>query len=248
MNAKQENQFKSLVEFLGKVLGPDYEITLHNLTNKRSTLVAIANGHVSGRRVGAPSTGFVEKMLATRQYETNDYLLSYRGRAINNKMLRSSSFFIKNEAQKPVGMLCINFDDSRYRELSKKLLSLCHPSSFLEQNMVYAATLPLPEIPTSEVFYGDMETAFKETYSSTLDKEDADPDQLTREEKVAIVAKLYEKGFFHVKGSIPYAAEQLHSSVASMYRYLKSAKLTADETENETENETKDAGENSETD
>lgn len=228
MNTKQENQFKCLVEFLGKVLGPDYEITLHNLSKKHSSLVAISNGHISGRAVGAPSTGFLEKMLALKEYETSDYVLSSRGRAINDRILRTSSFFIKNEAQKPTGILCISFDDSRYRELSKKLLTLCHPNSFIEQNMVFSTTLPSPEAHSYDTFYSDAKTAMDETLSAAIRKINGNLERLTREEKVKIVTILYEDGFFHIKGAVPFAAEKLNSSVASIYRYLKDAKPLVD--------------------
>ena len=45
-----------LTEFLGQALGPDYEVALHDLTDKNRSIIAIANNHVSGREVGAPLT------------------------------------------------------------------------------------------------------------------------------------------------------------------------------------------------
>ena len=41
-----------LTEFLGHALGPDYEVALHDLTDKNRSIIAIANSHVSGRQVG----------------------------------------------------------------------------------------------------------------------------------------------------------------------------------------------------
>ena len=49
-------QYSILVDYLGKVLGPDYEIVLHDLTQSNKEVVAIANGHISGRTVGGPLT------------------------------------------------------------------------------------------------------------------------------------------------------------------------------------------------
>ena len=43
-------QYSILVDYLGKVLGPDYEIVLHDLTQSNKEVVAIANGHISGRK------------------------------------------------------------------------------------------------------------------------------------------------------------------------------------------------------
>ena len=47
-------EYCELVGFLGKVLGQDYEIILHDLSNMDHSVIAVANGHVSGRRIGSP--------------------------------------------------------------------------------------------------------------------------------------------------------------------------------------------------
>ena len=49
-------QYMKLTEFLGLTLGPDYEVALHDLTNKDRSIIAIANNHISGREIGAPLT------------------------------------------------------------------------------------------------------------------------------------------------------------------------------------------------
>ena len=48
--------YMKLVEFLGVVLGPSYEIVLYDLRREDKSIIAIANGHISGRSVGAPLT------------------------------------------------------------------------------------------------------------------------------------------------------------------------------------------------
>ena len=35
-----------LTEFLGKALGPDYEVALHDLTRKDRSIIAIANNYI----------------------------------------------------------------------------------------------------------------------------------------------------------------------------------------------------------
>ena len=70
-------QYVTIVEFLGKTLGPDYEIVLQDLNPEHQAIVAIANGHISGRRVGGPLTDASLQMLSSRAYESND-LTSWR--------------------------------------------------------------------------------------------------------------------------------------------------------------------------
>lgn len=90
-------QYKKLTEFLGLALGPDYEVALHDLTDKNRSVIAIANGHISGREVGAPLTNLALSILRDKSYETSDYRLHYYGVSVNGKDLRSNTLFIKEK-------------------------------------------------------------------------------------------------------------------------------------------------------
>ena len=49
---------------------------------------------------------------------------------------------------------------------------------------------------------------------------DVPVERLTQDEKMEIMAALNRKGVFLLKGSVSYVAKELHSSEASIYRYL----------------------------
>lgn len=127
-------QYIKVTEFLGLTLGPDYEVALHDMTDKNRSIIAIANNHISGRDVGAPLTNVALKILMDKSYEVQDYRLHYCGMSAKGKVLRSSTMFIKQNG-KLIGMLCINFDDSKYREASDAILKLCHPDRFVEAHV-----------------------------------------------------------------------------------------------------------------
>ena len=86
--------YKTTVKFLGSVLGPDYEVVLQDLSNKNHSVIAIENGHISGRTIGSPLTSAVFQMLSSKVYEENDFIANYKGVAENGHLLRSSSMFI----------------------------------------------------------------------------------------------------------------------------------------------------------
>ena len=94
-----------LTEFLGKALGPDYEVALHDLTRKDRSIIAIANNYISGREVGAPLTNMALSILRDKSYERMDYHLHYYSINVNGKDLRSSTFFIKDSG-KLIGTTC----------------------------------------------------------------------------------------------------------------------------------------------
>ena len=98
--------YVKLTEFLGHALGPDYEVALHDLTDKNRSIIAIANSHVSGRELGAPLTNTALKILRDRSYESQDYLLHYRGVSAGGKTLRSSG--VRRAADRP------SWSSSRY--------------------------------------------------------------------------------------------------------------------------------------
>ena len=89
------HQYTILVNFLGKALGPDYEIVLHDITAEPSRIIAIANGHISGRAIGSPTTNSALQTLAANPYKTNDFLYNYQISAKDGRILRASTMFIR---------------------------------------------------------------------------------------------------------------------------------------------------------
>ena len=78
-----------LTEFLGKALGPDYEVALHDLTRKDRSIIAIANNYISGREVGAPLTNMALSSLRDKSYERMDYHLHSLAAAVPAHRLRT---------------------------------------------------------------------------------------------------------------------------------------------------------------
>ena len=215
-----------LTEFLGQALGPDYEVALHDMTDKNRSIVAIANNHISGREIGAPLTNVALKILMDKSYETQDYRLHYCGLSAEGKTLRSSTMFIKHNG-KLVGMLCINFDDSRYRAISDHILKLCHPDLFVTD--VLARPLPESEDDISarsspEKFRNSADAVALDAINRELDRMGVVPERLTSEERLKVITALEASGTFLLKGAVKSAAASLHCSQASIYRYLAQVK------------------------
>lgn len=216
-------QYVKLTEFLGHTLGPDYEVALHDLTDRNRSIVAIANSHVSGRKLGAPLTNTALKILRDKSYESHDYLLHYRGVSADGRILRSSTFFIKQNG-KLIGMLCINFDDSRYHAVSEEILRLCHPDKFVDTNF-QVDTSRIDELsaipaPPPERFHSSSGSVAEEAVYRALDRLGLSPLRLTPEERMEIIAGLEADGIFLLKGAVKPVADALQCAQASIYRYL----------------------------
>ena len=221
--------YVKLTEFLGQALGPDYEVALHDLTDKNRSIIAIANNHVSGREVGAPLTNVALQILMDKSYETQDYRLHYCGVSAEGKALRSSTLFIKQNG-KLIGMLCINFDDSRYQSLSKNIMQLCHPDNFVDENFSFSdartvsrEAAPAPAHPI-ESFHNSIDAVAGDAVGRELARLGVTADRLTPDERIQIIASLESGGIFLLKGAVKDVADALHCSQASVYRYLSQIK------------------------
>ena len=221
--------YVKLTEFLGQALGPDYEVALHDLTDKNRSIIAIANNHVSGREIGAPLTNVALSILRDKSYETSDYRLHYYGVSINGKDLRSNTMFIKQNGRL-IGMLCINFDDSRYRAVSNQIMGLCHPDIFVEDVVNPAPqdadTVPPSTRPTPEKFRNSTEAVATDAINRELEHLGVTAERLTSDERLKIIAALESNGIFLLKGAVKDVAAGLHCSQASVYRYLSQWKST----------------------
>lgn len=66
MDEGQKQQFIKLTYFLGEVLGEQYEIVFHVITEDGAYIAAIANNHISGRSLDSPLTAFASEFMQNK--------------------------------------------------------------------------------------------------------------------------------------------------------------------------------------
>ena len=226
--------YVKLAEFLGKTLGPDYEVVLHDLTDANHSIIAIENGHISGRKVGAQLTNMALSVLRDKSYEEKDYRVNDYGISSSGKALRSNTLFIKHD-QKLIGMLCINFDDSRYKSMAENIMALAHPQDFREhilQQLIEPSPENEPErassphnVDTAEKYGHSSDAVALEAIKKELDRLGVSPDRLTAKERMQVIAELEKQGIFYLKGIVKDVAIGLQCSQASVYRYMSQLKI-----------------------
>ncbi|EAI4685839.1 PAS domain-containing protein [Campylobacter coli] len=221
MDEGQKQQFIKLTYFLGEVLGEQYEIVFHVITEDGAYIAAIANSHISGRSLDSPLTAFASELMQNKKYLEKDFLCDYKALVGKSKLIRGSTFFIKNH-DKLVGILCINHDTSMMRDLVCRIIDiekLGDMSEFLNQDK---------ENNTSVDSLGNIETlshSIEEILAQSIDMNYLNSDyQLSMAQKEEITKTLYQKGIFNIKGSVPIVARLLKISEPSVYRYLKNFK------------------------
>ena len=210
MNEQDLKRYMDLSDFLGSVMGPDYEIIVYDLKQ----ILYILNGNISGRKSGDPLSATMKNILQSQESAKEKWQTNYRALSANGKILRCSTLYIKDDFGKVVGGVNINFDDNRYKELSNLIFSLCHPDHYVSKNI------------SIEIKGNDEQTFFSENIANTIDEilhrinKSLSFSKLNHSEKLDIIRQLYQKGIFSMKGSVKIVGSRLSCSPASMYRYL----------------------------
>ncbi|MBI9105600.1 MAG: PAS domain-containing protein [Spirochaetales bacterium] len=214
MNKELLNTCKALVEFLGKVLGENIEIVLHDLSDYENSILAIQNS-LSGRNVGGPVTDFALKVLKHSQSNNKDYFINYKGKTANGKALRSSTMIIRDENKKPAAMICINIDISQYEQAKSLLETLINGDESMEFDDLGETSVKITE---------NINSSIEELTSSMVEKvlgnNSIPPERMTLNEKLVVIKSLNDEGFFLLKGAVREIAARMKTSEATVYRYI----------------------------
>jgi len=208
------NKYIPLVDFLAHVLGENNEIILHDVTNPEQSIVAIRNNYISGREIGGPVTDFVTQILKDHG-DNADFVTNYEAISKSKIRYQSSAYFIRNESNEVIGVLCINTDLQPYQNImdaahyvARHLLGDPKKHNALGSFKVDPLNLPIEDLTLSSI-------------ARVISAKGIPPERMNQEEKIEIVNELNNLGVFLLKGAVSEVAEQLKTSEATIYRYLK---------------------------
>lgn len=209
-----------LVEFLGKALGERCEIVLHDVSDPEHSIVAIANGHLSGRRIGGSLTDLVLKLLRQEKKDQVPYVVNYHGKGSTGHLFRSSSYFIKDDGGEVIGVLCLNYDVQPYLQaraaLDKEIL-LGLPA----ENFTAAEQAETKAGAVFETLYKTAGDAIDSMIDKRLASYPVEPKRLSMEERIQVIHDLNDDGLFLLKGGISALADKMAVSEPTIYRYLQ---------------------------
>ncbi|MGO4500122.1 transcriptional regulator [Paenibacillus sp. 2RAB27] len=205
-----------LVTGLAAQFGENCEVVLHDLTGSyESSIVAIANGHITGRKVGDPGTNLGLELLRGNHVNGNKF--NYLTQTKDGRILRSSSMYMKNKGGKIIGSLCINMDITDLMVAEKTLKNLINPAG--EQSEVRESFV------TS---VSDLLDALIQEAQEVIDKPVA---VMTKEDKMRMIQLLDAKGAFLIKKGGEKICTYLNISKYTLYSHLEEGKSNAKESE-----------------
>lgn len=205
--------FIPVTKGLAQMLGPDYEIVLHDISDPERSVIAIENGHVTGRKVGAPLTDLGLYILKSEKFKNVDVVPNYMTTTSDGRVLRSTTIFIRDENEKIIGFLCINFDTTKVSMFKQ----------VIDQHLAFQRLEDLAGA-NHEKFASQVEELLNETIKEIKSLAGKPLRYATKEEKISVLRKLDDKGFFLLKGAVDLVAKEMGNSKFTVYAYLRESR------------------------
>jgi predicted transcriptional regulator YheO len=203
---------RPVVEAIGKTVGAQCEVVLHDLRVPERSIVAITNGAVTGRRVGGPVVGGPTKDVALKLLDSaikeSTLSVGYRTKTRDGRELRSTSLVLRTPAGKPVIALCINLDLSAFT-MARLLLDEISKTSTASTE----ASGEEAQLDVGDVIAHMIEEAIAEVGKPAK--------FMDREDRLQAVRLMHERGLFLIRGGVERAAAALGVSKFTLYSYLK---------------------------
>ena len=215
-----------VVRGLAKILGKDYEVNLHDVSMPEHSLVLCENGYVTGRSEGGPMTDFGLFMLQSEEYQNKDGIYNYLAKNNRGELIKCSCIFIRDENEKTIAFLCINYDLKKAiaaQELIESLVKVDmgkieqYPENFDPPS---GQSGKFPE-PVRESFAQDLEEVMGDSLAQAKRRIGKPLQYLTKPEKKQVIKELHDKGFFLLKGAVDTLAAEMGNTKFTIYAYIR---------------------------
>ena len=198
----ENDLLKSIMKLIARQFGDKCEVVLHDWSGGYDkTIVAIENGHVSGRKVGDCGSNLGLEVMRGTSDGDNQY--NYITKTKLGKTLRSSSIYLTNNKGEKVGALCINYDITDIVKMQD-----------------IATSLTMIESDVEEHFVNDVGELLDHLLQEGLRLIGKMPEDMSKEEKMRVLSFLDDKGAFLITKSGTRICNFLGISKFSLYNYL----------------------------
>lgn len=189
--------------------GKDCEVVVYDLKScpAEHSIVAIENGHVSGRRCGDGPSRLVLDALETKNGRAKDRL-AFLTKGRNGKILKSSNVYLRDENGEIIGMLAINYDISLMVAMQHALKDLTKEGpDEIRQSEMTSVTALLDELIDQSIQLVGKPIAL-----------------MNKSDKVRAIRYLKDSGAFLITKSGPKVCEIFGISKYTLYSYIDALK------------------------
>ncbi len=212
---KELIQHFPIADYIAAINGKTCEVLIHDLSDLNHSICYIVNGYITNRSVGGTITNYALELLQKTEYKDKESVTNYTGTTKDGKkILRSSTYFIRDDLGVNIGMLCVNIDITeilRMQESVNDLIMIKQKPSTLGD--------VLPQ--GTERFDVVVDDIVREIIDSVIIDSGLKMVDSTIAEKRVLIAKMESKGVFKFKGAVNTVANALEVSNQTIYRYLQ---------------------------
>ncbi len=212
------NALRPMTALLSRVVGSNVEVVLHDFSQPERSIVAITNGHISGRSVGDSilsgpkhDKGFAsaQQALSARGQPTHSIIDGYNTVTAAGTPLRSTTALYRDSQGEPFAALCINIDLT--------VVEMAHAwlGRMLDTTREPQAARPPEEAP-------QVDALIEEIIADAVNRFGKPVQVMSKDEKIHAVQAMLERGLFMVRGGVERAAAALKVTRFTVYNYLDS--------------------------
>lgn len=215
MNHDIEFEFaKRMAKGLAGQFGRNCEVVIHDLRGNdlEHSIIAIENGHVTGRSIGDGPSHIVLESLKGDPKMLQDRI-SYLTRTSDGRVLKSTTLFIRDDEDSVIGLLGINYDISMLVSLEGSL------RDFTGQDRLTSE----PEAISRNV--ADLLDELLEHSVSLVGKPTA---MMSKDDKIRAIRFLDDNGAFLITKSGPKVCQYFGISTYTLYSYLDEIRKTSE--------------------
>ena len=200
---------RAVAKGIAAQFGSECEVVVHELSDRAAehSVVAIENGHVTGRKPGdGPSQVVLEQLRRNQVAGESADRLSYLTRTPQGKLLKSSTILLRDEEGKPCALFGINYDVSVLSMAGAVLQELTAPA---EQSQAEPEQIPNN---VNELLDNLIERSVRLVGKPV--------DRMSKEDKAAAVRFLSDSGAMLITKSGDKIAKYFGISKYTLYSYL----------------------------
>lgn len=207
--------YRHLTHFIAAMMGEYTEVVLYSFENMEHSVIEVANGGISGVQIGDPLSGFAIAAMKDKGKDGPPYYLHHKAKSKEGRPLGAHSFIILDRHKNPMGMLSVYSNVEIYTKMAAYFERLARVEATL--NVVQETINEKPLIQTHEL---SPEGVIQQAISEVTKGEFVASKRLSTHEKISVVSKLNQEGFFLIKGAVNQVSKVLAVSEATVYRYL----------------------------
>lgn len=228
---EQRELFNKIMTLLEQHLGPKCEVVLHDLTRDYgSTIVDIRHGHITNRKIGDSGSNLGLEVLRGTQHDGDRF--NYITHTRDNKILRSSSVYIRGGNDRVIGAICVNLDITQSLQCEEFL----HQLNQFPLEEVKRDAEPQkneekgePAPPVQEIFVNSVQELLDYLIDEAYAQTGKAVSRMLRADKLQFIRFLDQKGAFLITRSGDAVCDFLGISKYTLYRYLEIAREAGDE-------------------